>query len=232
MNLLFIPVWLLKSDLLQGTTYQLCYIGKCFLSNARHSTKHVKHLPSWRGWIVNTSQTGGHLERYYLLDDPTDKLLLLQHCARYWTFLPLHHSSGHRYCVQHQNTCLHANNIYCQETHHSQHRTQNTVFVLEICCTVDRDTEDFHISTRLVYFVRCTRLCHVESPKEIDKTTKLEMLLKVCVQMSHGVGSAVLPNNRAHSNSQRFVLILSLGVCSVHLTSIFFTRLSPLQTNA
>ena len=124
MNVLFIPVWLMKSDLLQSTTYQLCYIGKCFLSNARHSTKHVKHLPSWRGWIVNSSQTGGHLERYYLLDDPTDKLLLLQHCARYWTFLPLHHSSGHRYCVQHQNTCLHANKIYCQETHHSQHRTQ------------------------------------------------------------------------------------------------------------
>ena len=119
----FIPVKLKKFDfLLQGTTYQLCYIGKCFLSNARHSTKHVKHLPSWRGWIVNTSQTGGHLERYYLLDDPTDKLLLLQHCARYWTFLPLHHSSGHRYCVQHQNTCLHANKIYCQEIQ-QQHRT-------------------------------------------------------------------------------------------------------------
>ena len=110
-----------KSDLLQGITYQLCYIGKCFLSNARHSTKHVEHLPSWRGWIVNTSQTSGHLERYYLLDDPTDKLLLLQHCARYWTFLPLHHSGGHRYCVHHQNTCLHANKICCQET---QHRTQ------------------------------------------------------------------------------------------------------------
>ena len=145
-----------KYDLLQGITYQLCYIGKCFLSNARHSTKHVKHLPSWRGWIVNTSQTSGHLERYYLLDDPTDKLLLLQHCARYWTFLPLHHSSGHRYCVHHQNTCLHANKICCQETQ------QHTVFVLEICCTVDRDTEDFHISTRLVYFVLCTRLCHVQ----------------------------------------------------------------------
>ena len=125
MNFLFIPMWLLKSDLLQSTTYQLCYIGKCFLSNARHSTKHVKHLPSWRGWIVNTSQTGGHLERHYLLDDPTDKLLLLQHCARYWTFLPLHHSSGHRYCVHHQNTCLHANKIYCQEIQ-QQHRTQNT----------------------------------------------------------------------------------------------------------
>ena len=133
-----------KSDLLQGITYQLCYIGKCFLSNARHSTKHVKHLPSWRGWIVNTSQTSGHLERYYLLDDPTDKLLLLQHCARYWTFLPLHHSGGHRYCVHHQNTCLHANKICCQET---QHRTQ---------CLFLRFAAPSTGSQRIFIFVLCT----------------------------------------------------------------------------
>ena len=163
---------------------------------------------------MNTSQTSGHLERYYLLDDPTDKLLLLQHCARYWTFLPLHHSSGHRYCVHHQNTCLHANKICCQET---QHRTQ---------CLFLRFAAPSTGTQRIFIFPQdlCT-LCFVHD-FVMSKTTKLEMLLKVCVQMSHGVGSVVLPNNRAHSNSQRFVLILSLWVSSVRLTSIYFTRQS------
>ena len=76
--------------------------------------------------------------------------------------------------------------------------------------------------------VLCALYTTLSCPKEIDKTTKLEMLLKVCVQMSHGVGSVVLPNNRAHSNSQRFVLILSLWVSSLRLTSIYFTRQSSL----